>query len=885
MKRWLLVALLILSPVLRGATVSPAYGGGLALESAGVMLVVRAIAPGWFGYDGMGWLKSSDSDAVSFRVRVGWNGSATPEFAGKLALREKRGYVVARYELVPDRDCELNQLCLTSTFPFDVYGGGRIVSGDESATIPVERRKTHFFSSVTRKLVIKDADLRQRLVLVFNRPVKVAFQDNREWGSSTMSMRIHLSSDCLFRKGETYALEVAVQDGTASSLSCEGVTIRGGTDWIPVRSESKIRDGSALDFSSLRGERGMAGRYGYPIAKGDHFEFEKLPGVPQRFYGVNICDTANLPDREAARDFARHLAKIGYNAVRIHHHEYRLLGRDGMSLDQEKMKRLDGLMAACIENGLYLTTDLYVSRRPITYRSIGVEKDGEISPKEFKEWVLVHEGSYSNYLNFARAFLGHVNPYTGRSLAQEPALGWLSLINEGNLGNHGTEMMRRIPSYQEKWRKWLLSRQKENPEFYEGIPETIPERLVPQGSKHVQAYTLFMRDLERSFVRRTKTFLHDEMKCRALLTNMNAWHYPLVYESVREAEYDYVDEHFYVDHPQFLDRRWQLPSYCPNANPVRRAGGGGFDLAWRRHFGKPFVVSEYNYSGPGRFRGLGGLMFGSFAARQDWSGLWRFAWSHSIDGVVCPEKTVMNYFDIAGDPLTRASERASICLFLRCDLEPLRHSRGIALSRDGLNRQDCRMAIPSDQDKVEWTAKVGLAMDKAVQEATNGAVESSSVIIDRDTGCFVVKTPRTCGGFAERGIIDAGALRADVGLTAATVWVSALDGQSIESSDRLLLTHLTDVQNSGTTYADAAQTVLTDWGCLPQLMRRGTIRAVVRLHPGPWKVFAITSDGTRHHAVPSSYTIDGIRFLSDNGADASEAIYQYELVCDKYSHE
>ena len=195
------------------------------------------------------------------------------------------------------------------------------------------------------------------------------------------------------------------------------------------------------------------------------------------------------------------------------------------------------------------------------------------------------------------------------------------------------------------------------------------------------------------------------------------------------------------------------------------------------------------------------------------------------------------------------------------------------------------MAIPRDQDKVEWTAKVGLAMDKAVQEATNGAVESSSVIIDRDTGCFVVKTPRTCGGFAERGIIDAGALRADVGLTAATVWVSALDGQSIESSDRLLLTHLTDVQNSGTTYADAAQTVLTDWGCLPQIMRRGTIRAVVRLHPGPWKVFAITSDGTRHHEVPSSYTIDGIRFLSDNGADASEAIYQYELVCDKYSHE
>ncbi len=64
------------------------------------------------------------------------------------------------------------------------------------------------------------------------------------------------------------------------------------------------------------------------------------------------------------------------------------------------------------------------------------------------------------------------------------------------------------------------------------------------------------------------------------------------------AVYDYVDDHFYVDHPQFL----QGPGACPAAarTPARspeepRAGGA---ITFTRLFDKPFTVTEYNYSGP-----------------------------------------------------------------------------------------------------------------------------------------------------------------------------------------------------------------------------------------------------------------------------------------------
>jgi hypothetical protein len=73
-------------------------------------------------------------------------------------------------------------------------------------------------------------------------------------------------------------------------------------------------------------------------------------------------------------------------------------------------------------------------------------------------------------------------------------------------------------------------------------------------------------------------------------------------------------------------------------------------------------------------------------------------------------------------------------------------------------------------------------------------------------------------------------IAAEGGSAAATVWVSSLDGKPIESSSHLLLTHLTDIQNSGIEYADAALTTLIRWGSLPHIMRRGEARIELSLN-------------------------------------------------------
>lgn len=75
------------------------------------------------------------------------------------------------------------------------------------------------------------------------------------------------------------------------AASCGSVTIEPGAGWTLIAGVTSVRAGSALDFSELCSKREIAGAYGRVIAKGPHFEFEKLPGVKQCFYGVNRWDS------------------------------------------------------------------------------------------------------------------------------------------------------------------------------------------------------------------------------------------------------------------------------------------------------------------------------------------------------------------------------------------------------------------------------------------------------------------------------------------------------------------------------------------------------------------------------------------------------------------
>ena len=749
-------------------------------RDAGVVLQPGGYLPGWALVGCNSDRGGKGGDVIPFRMD--WRSA---KGKGKATFAQlPGGKVAARWEMTVDDAVKVEQFFLGVKIPFDKFDGGAYEYNGKSAPFPNAGSKFQFgYAGGVKSVALVGSDGKIRCEMVLDGPYDVCMQDNTQFGGG-FELRIKCPVKEL-SPGETYSFGATLSSSSGLTLSTPTpIKIAAGADWVPVRPSTAVKPGSALDFTSVCGVDAPAGKHGRVVVRNGHFEFEKRPGVQQRFYGVNLCFGANYGQtKQEADGFAKRLALLGYNAVRLHHHDGMLVtgAKDGTAINPRNMAELDALVAALFENGIYVTTDLYVSRR-VPYREGGIDKDGHFEMGEFKEMVRTNDLAAANLVRFTKEWLTHVNPHTGRRWADEPGIVGISLVNE-NCPDNST-------------------------------------KLSPDGLERAKA-------AEDKFFALMKRTIRDEIGSAIPLTDLNGWSTNPAWESCRR-NFDYVDMHFYVDHPRFLETPWRLPSSCGNANPLRGAKPHGVSSAERcRLEDRPFTITEWNFAAPGRFRGVGGIVTGAWAAQHDWDGLWRFAWSHDIVGVKTPEKKAIGYFDMSGDPLQLASERATMCLFLRRDI-----------------------AVGDDK----------------------------SFVVDGKAGTMAIDTPMTCGVFSEGGRMRAGCLTADSGGVPATIWASSLDGRPIADSSRILLTHLTDVQNTGATFEDDTMRVLLAWGDLPHLMRNGNAKVALSLSPGKFEVFALDGDGSRRRKVQSVANGRAVGFVADIGTDPASATYMYEIV-------
>jgi hypothetical protein len=160
--------------------------------------------------------------------------------------------------------------------------------------------------------------------------------------------------------------------------------------------------------------------------------------------------------------------------------------------------------------------------------------------------------------------------------------------------------------------------------------------------------------------------------------------------------------------------------------------------------------------------------------------------------------------------------------------------------------------------------------------------ETGEITIDGPRNQLVLDTPRTAGGYAPAGqTVEApqGGVRISMEGSDATVWVSALDQHPIRQSRRLLITHLTDLQNTGIQYAEPERKTLLAWGGLPHLVRAGKAEVTLRLEsPKAYRVWVLAPSGKRLAEVPFQADNDTLRFTTDVAGDAaSGARMLYEV--------
>src|SRR5579871_1950399 len=128
---------------------------------------------------------------------------------------------------------------------------------------------------------------------------------------------------------------------------------------------------SPVDLSFLNVGDQPAGRHGFLHVEGEHLAF--ADGTEARFWGTNITGRALFQsDKSDVQRQSRRLARLGFNLVRIHHHDAPWVkpnifgdGRANSSalLSEEALTRLDWLIKCLEDEGIYVWLDLYDSRQ------------------------------------------------------------------------------------------------------------------------------------------------------------------------------------------------------------------------------------------------------------------------------------------------------------------------------------------------------------------------------------------------------------------------------------------------------------------------------------------------------------------------------------------
>ena len=703
-------------------------------------------------------------------------------------------------------------------------------------------------------------------------------------------------------------------------------TVEEGPDWSRIENEPDIEAGSALDFSPVVLRDAPAGRYGRLLPRNGHAEFEGRPGVPARFYGVNLCDTALcLPDDEIERLTDR-LVRLGYNAVRIHHHDDAwakafaarkaagAAGTEPSAFAGDAVDRLDALMAACIRKGIYLTTDLFVSRS-VAWRDLGVDRDGVAdNMQHVKLLMMTKEDAFRNWCAFARDFLTHENPYTGRCLAEEPAMPMLVLVNEVYSGVPG---LNAIPEFRPLWREWIEETHAAVPGAY---PAADPNAFPEEGgwwnpSPRSDALSAFWAWCIERFSRRASAFLRDELGVKALVaTENNGPVLPNILR-MRARAGGFVDIHFYNEHanpppPEAKEETGlDLDNVFRNNNVLTDYRRDHRSVAFNRVWGRPFTITERNMGGPNFNRAMAGLLTGAYAAIQDWTALFTFAYAHSRGKLFEGTENPPGRWDLVIDPLMQATDRLPILLFLRGDQATPRPAFANAFSKEAMDPVMPKwlgIAPKWNNRGLEWRARLGCSFDelgplpegvKRIEawpsgEPPEGEIPSCGVSVDEEKGNLVVTGPCTCGGFVGDGeSFEAGPLAATVAGHRALVAAASVDGDDLVRSPRILLWHLTDLHGHGFQWGGKVTKGVVDehvgiiswgeWGHPVLVLHSGEVDVSLSLeNPEEYHVWALDTSGRRRAEVPCRTEGDRLRFTASSRQSFGGCMY-YEIACER----
>ncbi|MBI4977826.1 MAG: hypothetical protein HZC28_10100 [Spirochaetes bacterium] len=711
---------------------------------------------------------------------------------------------------------------------------------------------------------------------------------------------------------------VAAMTGSPENVPLKALVptyIAENDNWKPISGHAAVEKGSVLDFSFL--VDGPAGKYGETVIRDGHFEFKNIPGQKVRFYGPNVCFSANYMEKPDCDALADLWVKTGYNCIRFHHYDRDYIDRsaaDSVTAHAANVDKLDYLFHVMKQKGVYVTIDLFTIR-PLKPNEIP-EINGRVPEmNEYKALVRLLPSAMDNWKKYAALVLEHKNPYTGIAWKDDPALFSVCVLNEDALAyTWGTtpDSKRITLAAFDRWAK---------------------EMNLTWGTE-AERSKIFMRFLVEMDIRMFKAQKEylTAMGVKAHLTDAN--NVDTVPLAFFRNTLDFVDDHGYWDHMNFLEKQWSRPFQFGNKSVIPAMAAMPRGQMPVRIFGKPFTFTEFQYVCPNEYRSEGGTVFGAYAALQDWDGINRFAFSHSSKGIIDSNVAgAAGGFDLANEPISYLSEKIGLLFFLRGDVTPAKTLFPFVLTDnyltagEGMVSELWSAGFPSKYSTLGLFGQVGSfiaggpaslpasAAAVGIQESINGTTgktpyymagdtligkmladgilpaanfdtnrntirsDTGQIVINGSNGTFSVVT-----GMSESFVLPDGTSLAGNIMSVkneghfATISAASVDGKKLADSSRILVTHLTDVKNSKIKFRNKAKTIEEEAGGPPMLVAYGKASITFTIaNAASLKVFGCDISGRRIEEMKTQRSGGALSFTAETIRDGKAKYMVYEI--------
>ena len=649
--------------------------------------------------------------------------------------------------------------------------------------------------------------------------------------------------------------------------------------WFPFEPDTDPFGPAALDLRSLN--EAAAGDGGAIRVKGDAFVHEKT-GEPVRFWAVNTGHDILEQDPASMARYARRLAKVGVNMVRLHGPVWR--EDDPTRVDVEKLARIHLFVAALKKEGIYTALSSYF---PVWLRPKGVPGlEGFDGGKQTFAIAFFNERFQELQKGWWKAVLGPVNPHTGLPLAEDPALAVMEIQNEDGIFFWTFAPYQNVPAPQmeileRRFGSWLQTKYSTLEAAFAAWgrgkvkgdePASGRAGFMPlwelSGKRDARARDTaeFLATLQRRYYDGMAAYLKNDLGFKGCVTGSN-WQTadartlgPL--DKWSNAGCDFLDRHGYFGGPHEGERAGYSISAgdrYADACALKFEGGKKGDLQLNlpimdlRYNGKPSTISEICWTPPNRYRADMPILCAAWGALQGTDAYLFFAtsdlgWAQRLTKFPVALPTSMGQFPAAALLYRKGLVRtAEPVVRIEAKLADLFALKGIPVSApqnlDEFRKKDIppgKVLETTEPNSIDPLAFLAGRVEVHVTEQGGASrVVQLSSLIDREKkvvksstgeltwdygrGLATVDAPAAQGatGFlGKAGPIVLGDVTIETPMEYGSVLLVAMDGQPLRSSRKILLQVMSEDNNNGWSAPGDGMRPIVDAGGPPVVVRK-----------------------------------------------------------------